>query len=39
MGLSKDNLTLNAGIDRSHIGHIERGEVDLTFENLYKLAA
>lgn len=36
--LSQDNLALNAEIDRSYIGRIERGEVNVTVEILYKLA-
>ncbi|KRS21902.1 XRE family transcriptional regulator [Alishewanella sp. WH16-1] len=39
IGLSQDNLALNANIDRSYIGRIERGEVNITVEMLFKIAA
>ncbi|EJI85115.1 hypothetical protein AEST_22170 [Alishewanella aestuarii B11] len=39
IGLSQDNLALNANIDRSYIGRIERGEVNITVEMLCKIAA
>jgi len=31
-------LALNADIDRSYVGRIERGEVNITLDILYKLA-
>lgn len=38
IGLSQDALALACGMDRSYIGRIERGEVNLTVEKLYRLA-
>lgn len=37
-GISQDKLALLADIDRSYVGRIERGEVNITLEKLYKLA-
>ncbi|MDI5891106.1 helix-turn-helix domain-containing protein [Halomonas rhizosphaerae] len=37
-GLSQDNLALLSGIDRSYVGRIERGEVNITVEKLYRIA-
>ncbi|HHF3211036.1 TPA: helix-turn-helix domain-containing protein [Vibrio diabolicus] len=37
-GLSQEKLALQAGIDRSYVGRVERGEVNLTVEKLYNLA-
>lgn len=37
-GLSQDVLALICQIDRSYIGRIERGEVNLTVEKLYQIA-
>ncbi|WP_350997932.1 helix-turn-helix transcriptional regulator [Shewanella sp. TB7-MNA-CIBAN-0143] len=37
-GLSQDELALCADIDRSYIGRIERAEVNITVEMLYKIA-
>ncbi|TOP25708.1 transcriptional regulator, partial [Vibrio parahaemolyticus] len=36
--LSQDRLAILAKIDRSYIGRIERGEVNITLEILYKLS-
>lgn len=36
--LSQDALALACGIDRSYMGRIERGEVNITIEKLYVLA-
>ncbi|QFU02076.1 anaerobic benzoate catabolism transcriptional regulator [Halomonas sp. THAF5a] len=36
--LSQDRLALLCGIDRSYMGRIERGEVNLTVQKLYLLA-
>jgi transcriptional regulator with XRE-family HTH domain len=37
-GISQENLALNAGMDRSYVGGIERGEHNLTTINLIKIA-
>ena len=38
-GLSQEALADAAGIDRSHMGKIERGERNVTFLNVLKIAA
>lgn len=38
-GMSQENLALNAGMDRSYVGGIERGEHNLTIINLIKIAS
>lgn len=38
MKLSQEALAHNAGIDRSHMGRIERGERNLTLLNLIRVA-
>ena len=38
-GPSQDRFALLAGIDRSYMGRIERGEVGITIEKLYRIAA
>ncbi|WP_206478112.1 helix-turn-helix domain-containing protein [Halomonas sp. KRD171] len=38
-GFSQDAFALAAGIDRSYIGRVERGEVNITVEKLYEIAA
>lgn len=38
-GLSQDKLALLADIDRSYMGRIERGEVNITLEKVYKIAS
>lgn len=35
---TQEALALQCGIDRSYIGRIERGEVNLTVEKLYEIA-
>jgi transcriptional regulator with XRE-family HTH domain len=37
-GLSQERLAHEAGIDRSYLGKIERGEVNVTIEKIYQLA-
>ncbi|EGQ7764617.1 MULTISPECIES: helix-turn-helix domain-containing protein [Vibrio] len=37
-GISQDKLALTADIDRSYVGRIERGEVNITLEKAYKIA-
>lgn len=36
--LSQDSLALACSIDRSYMGRIERGEVNITIEKLYIIA-
>lgn len=38
IGLSQETLAYQAGIDRSHMGKIERGERNVTLLNLVKVA-
>lgn len=38
-GLSQDNLAYACGLDRSYMGRIERGEVNITIEKLYRIAS
>jgi len=38
MRVSQDKLALLADIDRSYVGRIERGEVNITLEKLYGIA-
>nr|WP_297401759.1 helix-turn-helix transcriptional regulator [uncultured Marinobacter sp.] len=37
-GLSQEQLAYSAGVDRSYLGKVERGKVNLTIEKLYALA-
>lgn len=37
-GVSQENLAYATGIERSHMGRIERGEVNVSFLNLMKVA-
>jgi transcriptional regulator with XRE-family HTH domain len=37
-GLSQDLLALTCNLDRSYVGRIERGEVNVTIEKLYRIA-
>jgi transcriptional regulator with XRE-family HTH domain len=37
-GFSQEGLAHKAGIDRSYLGKIERGEVNITIEKIYLLA-
>ena len=36
-GLSQDTLALECNLDRSYMGRIERGEVNITVEKLYQI--
>ncbi|OAJ94448.1 helix-turn-helix domain-containing protein [Vibrio bivalvicida] len=36
--LSQDELALTSDIDRSYVGRIERGEVNITLDKAYELA-
>ena len=38
IGLSQDEIALRSDIDRSYVGRIERGEVNISLEKLYCLA-
>lgn len=38
MGLSQEALAVDADMDRSYVGGIERGEHNLTIMNLVKIA-
>lgn len=38
VGLSQDQLALLADLDRSYVGRIERGEVNITLEKVYRIA-
>ena len=37
--LSQDALALACGMDRSYLGRIERGEMNITVEKLYRIAS
>ncbi|ELU1435755.1 TPA: helix-turn-helix transcriptional regulator [Providencia rettgeri] len=37
-GISQESLALLTDIDRSYVGRIERGEVNITVEKLYQIA-
>ena len=37
-GISQDRLALMAGIDRSYMGKIERGEFNLTLTKIYQIS-
>ncbi|NKG33557.1 helix-turn-helix domain-containing protein [Acinetobacter junii] len=39
LNLSQEKLALICGIDRSYMGRVERGEMNLTIEKLYVIAA
>lgn len=38
IGLSQEKVGLDVNLDRSYIGRIERGEVNVTIEVLYRIA-
>jgi len=38
-GISQDDLALRAGIHRTFIGRVERGETNITMKTLYKIAS
>ena len=38
LGISQDNLSSISGIDRSYVGRIDRGEVNITLEKAYVIA-
>ena len=37
-GISQENLAHATGIERAHMGRIERGETNISFLNLMKIA-
>jgi len=37
-GISQERLALASGLDRSYLGRIERGEVNITVLSLYQIA-
>lgn len=38
LGMSQERLAHEAGLDRSYVGRVERGEHNLTFVSLVKIA-
>lgn len=38
IGLSQEEFAYRSSVDRSYIGKIERGEVNITVDKLYRLA-
>lgn len=36
--ISQEELAHRSGLDRSYVGQVERGERNLTLENIYRLA-
>ena len=36
--VSQEELALRCGLDRSYIGQVERGERNLSLENIYRIA-
>lgn len=38
LNMTQESLALHCGIDRSYMGRIERGEVNITVEKIYEIA-
>lgn len=38
-GFSQEQLAHRAGLDRSYVGQVERGERNVSLDNIYRLAA
>lgn len=38
MGVSQEELAHRAGLDRSYLGQVERGERNVSLQNIYKIS-
>ena len=38
LGISQEKLALTCNIDRSYLGRVERGELNITIEKIYQIA-
>lgn len=38
LGISQEDLAHRAGLDRSYVGQVERGERNVSLDNIYRLA-
>lgn len=38
LGISQEKLALTCNIDRSYLGRVERGEINITLEKIYQIA-
>ena len=38
VSLSQEELALRCGLDRSYVGQVERGERNISLENIYRIA-